>query len=122
VILNLVFNGIESMNGIAEGQRKLSISSRKVTEILGKAGKETIGGASLTDRESTSVLIAVQDSGPGLEATELQRAFEPFYTTKPQGMGMGLAISRSIIEAHDGRLWATVDAPRGAVFQFSLPI
>jgi signal transduction histidine kinase len=64
----------------------------------------------------------VQDSGPGLDATEMQRAFEPFYTTKPQGMGMGLAISRSIIEAHDGRLWATAEAPRGAVFQFTLPI
>ena len=110
------------MNGIAEGPRELCVSSRKVTEILGEAGKETIAGNSFTDPESTSVLIAVQDSGPGLDATELQRAFEPFYTTKPQGMGMGLAISRSIIEAHDGRLWATADAPRGAVFQFTLPI
>jgi len=122
VILNLVFNGIEAMKGNAESQRELSISSRKVTEIFREAAKATIEGASLTDPESTSVLIAVQDSGPGLNATELQRAFEPFYTTKPQGMGMGLAISRSIIEAHNGRLWATVDAPRGAVFQFTLPI
>jgi len=122
VILNLVLNGIEAMNGIAEGQRELCVSSRKVTEILREAGKETIEGYSFTDPESTSVLIAVQDSGPGLDATEMQRAFEPFYTTKPQGMGMGLAISRSIIEAHDGRLWATADAPRGAVFQFTLPI
>jgi PAS domain S-box-containing protein len=122
VILNLVLNGIEAMNGIAEGQRELSISSRKVTEILGETGKATIEGASLADPESTSVLIAVQDSGPGLDATELRRAFEPFYTTKPQGMGMGLAISRSIIEAHDGRLWVTSEAPKGAVFQFTLPI
>ena len=122
VILNLVLNGIEAMNGIGEGQRELCVSSRKVTEILREAGKETIEGYSFTDPESTSVLIAVQDSGPGLDATEMQRAFEPFYTTKPQGMGMGLAISRSIIEAHDGRLWATADAPRGAVFQFTLPI
>jgi PAS domain S-box-containing protein len=122
VILNLVLNGIEAMNGIAEGQRELCVSSRKVTEILREAGKETIAGNSFTDPESTSVLIAVQDSGPGLEATEMQRAFEPFYTTKPQGMGMGLAISRSIIEAHNGRLWARADAPRGAVFQFTLPI
>ena len=122
MILNLVLNGIEAMNGIAEGQRELCVSSRKVTEILREAGKETIEGYSFTDPESTSVLIAVQDSGPGLDATEMQRAFEPFYTTKPQGMGMGLAISRSIIEAHDGRLWATADAPRGAVFQFTLPI
>jgi PAS domain S-box-containing protein len=121
VILNLVLNGIEAMNGVAEGQRELCVSSQQVTEILGHAGKETIEGSS-SDSESTSVLIAVQDSGPGLNATELQRAFEPFYTTKPDGMGMGLAISRSIIEAHDGRLWATPDAPRGAVFQFTLPI
>jgi PAS domain S-box-containing protein len=122
VILNLVLNGIEAMKGIAEGQRELSISSRKVTEILGETGKATIEGASLANPESTSVLIAVQDSGPGLDATELRRAFEPFYTTKPQGMGMGLAISRSIIEAHDGRLWVTSEAPKGAVFQFTLPI
>ena len=122
VILNLVLNGIEAMNGIAEGPRELCVSSRKVTEILREAGKEMIEGDSLTDPESTSVLIAVQDSGPGLAATEMQRAFEPFYTTKPQGMGMGLAISRSIIEAHGGRLWATAEAPRGAVFQFTLPI
>jgi PAS domain S-box-containing protein len=122
VILNLVLNGIEAMNGIAESQRELCVSSRKVTEIFSEAGRETIEGKSLIERESTSVLIAVQDSGPGLDATELQRAFEPFYTTKPLGMGMGLAISRSIIEAHDGRLWATADAPRGAVFQFKLPV
>jgi signal transduction histidine kinase len=122
VILNLVLNAIEAMNGIAEGQRELCVSSRRVTEILREAGKETLESKSLTDLESTSVLIALQDSGPGLNATELRRAFEPFYTTKPEGMGMGLAISRSIIEAHDGRLWATADAPRGAVFQFTLPV
>jgi len=122
VILNLVLNGIEAMNGMAEGQRELYVSSRRVTETLCEAGQETMEGKSLIDRESTSILIALQDSGPGLSATELQRVFEPFYTTKPQGMGMGLAISRSIIEAHDGRLWATADAPRGAVFQFTLPV
>jgi len=122
VILNLVLNGIEAMNGIADGQRELCVSSRQVAEILSEAGKETIEGNSFTDPEPTSVLIAVQDSGPGLNATKMQRAFEPFYTTKPQGMGMGLAISRSIIEAHDGRLWAAADAPKGAVFQFTLPI
>jgi len=71
--------------------------------------------------ESTDVLIAVRDSGPGLDAESLDRLFETFYTTKPEGMGMGLAISRSIIEAHRGRLWATANAPRGAVFQLTLP-
>jgi signal transduction histidine kinase len=122
VILNLILNGIEAMNGVAEGERELGVSSEKVTKIPCEAGKGTIEGNSLTDRESASVLIAVRDSGPGLDATELRRVFETFYTTKSQGMGMGLAISRSIIEAHDGRLWATADAPRGAVFQFTLPI
>jgi signal transduction histidine kinase len=64
----------------------------------------------------------MRDSGPGLDPRRLNRLFDPFYTTKPQGMGMGLAISRSIVEAHGGRLWAKASEPRGAVFQFTLPI
>jgi signal transduction histidine kinase len=64
----------------------------------------------------------VEDSGLGLDPKSLDRLFDAFYTTKPHGLGMGLAISRSIIEAHGGRLWATANACRGAVFQFSLPI
>src|SRR5256884_9420116 len=68
------------------------------------------------------MLVAVRDSGPGLDPGGLDRLFHAFYTTKPQGMGMGLAISRSIVEAHGGRLWATANVPRGAVFQFTLPI
>ena len=71
--------------------------------------------------ESQGVLISVQDSGPGLDPQSLDHLFEAFYTTKPHGLGMGLAISRSLIEAHGGRLWATTNAPRGAVFQFTLP-
>ena len=63
----------------------------------------------------------MRDSGPGLSPESLGRLFHAFYTTKPQGMGMGLAISRSIVEAHGGRLWATANEPRGAVFQFTLP-
>jgi len=115
VVLNLVLNGIEAMRGVAEGQRDLCVSSQKVT------GKETIEGCASAGA-SACVLIAVKDSGPGLEATELKRVFEPFYTTKSQGMGMGLAISRSIVEAHDGRLWVTANRPRGAVFQFTVPV
>jgi PAS domain S-box-containing protein len=122
VILNLVLNGIEAMSGVAEGQRELCVSSQKVNEIPGEAGPETIEGNASADPESGSVLIAVHDSGPGLDATELQRVFMPFYTTKSQGMGMGLAICRSIVETHQGRLWVRANTPRGAVFQFTLPI
>ncbi len=67
-------------------------------------------------------MIAVRDSGPGLDPQSLDRLFEAFYTTKPHGLGLGLAISRSIIEAHGGRLWATANVPHGAVVQFTLPI
>jgi signal transduction histidine kinase len=102
VILNLIMNSIEAMTGVASGPRELWVSSEKV--------------------EAKDVLIAVRDSGPGLDPNSLDRLFEAFYTTKPHGLGMGLAISRSIIEAHGGRLWAAADAPRGAVFQFTLPI
>jgi signal transduction histidine kinase len=71
--------------------------------------------------ESSGVLVAVQDSGPGLEAAMLERVFESFYTTKPTGLGLGLSICRSIIEAHGGRLWASTNQRRGATFQFTLP-
>jgi signal transduction histidine kinase len=71
--------------------------------------------------ELNGVLIAVKDSGTGLDSESLSRVFDAFYTTKPDGMGMGLAISRSIIEAHGGRLWATHNVPNGAIFQFTLP-
>jgi signal transduction histidine kinase len=72
--------------------------------------------------ESQRVLVAVRDSGTGLDAKTVDRLFDAFYTTKPLGLGMGLAICRSIIEAHGGRLWATANAGRGATFQFVLPI
>jgi len=68
------------------------------------------------------VLVAVRDSGPGLDPRSVDRVFDAFYTTKPQGLGMGLAISRSIVEAHGGRLWATANDGRGATFHFTLPI
>ena len=67
------------------------------------------------------VLLSVSDTGAGLDEEKIEDIFNTFYTTKPEGMGMGLAISRSIIEAHGGRLWASVNAPRGATFQFTLP-
>jgi hypothetical protein len=67
------------------------------------------------------VLVAVRDSGPGIEPERLERVFDSFYTTKPSGMGLGLSICRSIVDAHGGRLWAGANEPRGAVFQFTLP-
>jgi C4-dicarboxylate-specific signal transduction histidine kinase len=101
VILNLVMNGIEAMKGITDRPRELVIRSQP--------------------EASGTVLVAVQDSGIGLDEQSLEWVFEAFYTNKPEGMGMGLAISRSIIEEHSGRLWATVNDHFGATFQFTLP-
>ena len=122
VILNLLMNAVEAMSGAGEGPRELGISSEKVTEIHDEPKEERYENRGLADTEWTHVLITVRDSGPGLDPQRLNRLFDPFYTTKPQGLGMGLAISRSIVEAHGGRLWAKPNAPRGAVFQFALPI
>ena len=93
VILNLILNAIEAMGGIDAGTRELLIS---------------------TEREAASgVLVTVRDSGPGLDPTDMERVFKAFYTTKPKGMGMGLAICRSMVEAHGGRMWASANEPRG---------
>ena len=110
VILNLVMNAIEAMKGIADASRELHVSSQRITEPSG-----------INEQGESFVLIAVRDSGPGLDPKQLQRVFETFYTTKPFGMGMGLPISRSIVEAHNGRLWVSSNTPSGAVFQFTLP-
>ena len=118
VILNLLVNSIEAMSGVSEETRDLWVSSRKSISNAGEIGTNT----PLTESHGPSVLVAVRDSGPGLNPTQFNQVFDSYYTTKPQGMGMGLAISRSIIEAHNGRLWATANVPRGAVFQFMLPI
>ena len=100
VVLNLVMNGIEAMNTIADRARELLITSRN------------------TDPDQ--VEVTVEDSGTGLDPDASARIFDAFYTTKPAGMGMGLSICRSIIEAHDGQLWVVPNTPRGAVFQFAL--
>jgi PAS domain S-box-containing protein len=101
VILNLIINAIEAMSSMSNGARELSIST----------GIDTSSGA----------LVAVRDSGPGLDPASLNRLFDAFYTTKSSGMGMGLSICRSIIEAHEGRIWAEANSPQGAAFQFILP-
>jgi signal transduction histidine kinase len=121
VILNLMVNAIEAMSGVNENQRELHVSSQKIIESHSESGQETIEAKAPSESGSTSLLIAVRDAGPGLDPTELKHVFETLYTTKSHGMGMGLAISRSIIEAHNGRLWVTANVPRGAVFQFTLP-
>jgi signal transduction histidine kinase len=77
---------------------------------------------SAQDRPNAAVTVEVRDSGPGLEPERVERVFEPFYTTKAGGLGIGLSISRSIVEAHGGRLWAGANEPHGAVFRFSLPV
>jgi C4-dicarboxylate-specific signal transduction histidine kinase len=101
VMLNLILNAIQSMSGVEDGNRELRISTVSI--------------------EPDGMCVAVRDTGHGLRPESLPRLFEPFYTTKPEGMGMGLSICRSIIEAHGGRLWATGCEPRGALFQFTIP-
>jgi signal transduction histidine kinase len=102
VMLNLIVNAIQAMGVIGEGARELQIS---IDAVPSEGG----------------VRVGVRDTGPGLSPESLPRLFEPFYTTKPDGMGMGLSICRSIIEAHGGRLWAIPCEPQGALFQFTIP-
>jgi PAS domain S-box-containing protein len=100
VILNLLLNAVEAMGSVEAPPRDLLIS---------------------TKQDHTDVLVAVRDSGPGIDPSHLERVFDAFYTTKSNGTGMGLSICRSIIEAHGGRLWAEANESRGAIFQFTLP-
>jgi signal transduction histidine kinase len=103
VLLNLIMNGMEAMKNASRGSRELDISTTKETN-------------------SGHVTVTVRDTGPGLKPENLNRIFEPFYTTKSDGMGMGLSICRYIIEDHGGRLWATGRDGLGAVFQFTIPL
>ena len=100
VVLNLLLNAVEAMGSVEAAPRELLIS---------------------TKQDHTGVLVAVHDSGPGIDPEHLDRVFNSFYTTKPSGTGMGLPICRSIVDAHGGRLWAEANEPRGAIFQFTLP-
>jgi PAS domain S-box-containing protein len=101
VLLNLVLNAAEAISAVDEGARELLISTEQ--------------------GEANGVLVAVRDSGPGIDPEVIERVFDAFYTTKSGGMGMGLSICRSIIAAHGGRLWADANEPKGAAFQFTLP-
>ncbi len=102
VILNLVMNGIEAMNTVTDPPREMIIRS--------------------SPHASDKILVGVHDTGIGIDSENLAKIFDTFYTTKSQGMGMGLAISRSIIENHGGRLWAAPNDGPGATFQFTLDI
>jgi signal transduction histidine kinase len=101
VIINLVMNGIEAMQSVTDRPRELLIRSRQ--------------------DEKQQVLVSVTDCGVGISAENANRLFNPFFTTKSSGMGMGLSICRSIIEAHGGRLWATANIPHGTTFRFTIP-
>jgi PAS domain S-box-containing protein len=101
VVLNLILNAVEAMGSIEGGVRELSITTQQ--------------------HEAGGVLVAVRDSGPGIDPEHLDHIFDAFHTTKSSGVGMGLSICRSIIDAHGGRLWAHANEPRGAVFQFTFP-
>jgi signal transduction histidine kinase len=101
VVVNLVVNAVQAMSGDGDSRRELRITAE-------------------TD-EAEGVRVGVRDTGPGLATESLSRLFEPFYTTKAEGTGMGLAICRSIVEAHGGRLWATACEPHGTLFQFTIP-
>jgi C4-dicarboxylate-specific signal transduction histidine kinase len=102
VMINLVMNGIEAMQSVTDRPRELVIRS----------------GLNETHR----VLVSVTDCGVGISVEDVDRLFNPFFTTKSSGMGMGLSICRSIMETHGGRLWATANMPHGATFQFTLPV
>jgi PAS domain S-box-containing protein len=101
VMLNLMINAVDAMSMADDGPRELMISTAM--------------------HEADAVLVAVCDSGPGIAPENIERLFEPFYTTKSTGMGIGLSICHSIVAAHGGRLWASANVPRGAVFQFTMP-
>jgi signal transduction histidine kinase len=102
VVLNLILNAVQAMGTVTEGAREVLITTRRI--------------------ELNDLYVGVQDTGPGLSPETLSRLFEPFYTTKPNGMGMGLTICRSIVEAHGGRLWVSACQPHGALFQFAIPV
>ncbi len=102
VIINLVMNGIEAMQSVTDRPRELVIRSRP--------------------GEAQQVLVSVTDCGVGISPENADQLFTAFFTTKSSGMGMGLSICRSIIEAHGGRLWAAANIPHGATFQFTLPM
>ena len=103
MLLIIITNGIDAMGTVAEQSRALTISSE-------------------LSRPDDGVLVSVKDTGTGFDPAAVRQIFNPFYTTKGEGMGVGLSISKTIIEAHGGQLWVTPNMPQGAIFQFRLPV
>jgi signal transduction histidine kinase len=101
VVLNLILNAVEAMGSVEERSRELLIHTEP--------------------SKASDILVAVRDSGPGIDPEHLERVFAPFYTTKTSGIGMGLSICQSIVAGHGGRLWAETNRGQGAIFQFTLP-
>jgi len=120
VVLNLVVNAIQAMSAVVDGARELQLTSRAIAGLDDERANDS--GVGVHSIELTQVLVTIRDSGPGLDAERLSHLFDPFFSTKAEGLGIGLTVSRSIIEAHRGRLWAKANAPQGAIFQFTLPI
>jgi len=102
IILNLIVNAVEAMSAVNDRPHRLAVGTAR--------------------EDAKAVRIEVRDSGPGVDPNHADQLFEAFYTTKAEGMGMGLSISRDIIEAHGGRLWVSPNVPQGAAFYFSLPV
>jgi signal transduction histidine kinase len=101
VVLNLITNAVEAMTSVDANSRLMHLKTER--------------------DESQNIVITVQDSGPGVDPQNIERIFDRFFTTKTQGMGMGLAICRSIVEAHNGRLWVEAGDHQGSLFRISLP-
>jgi signal transduction histidine kinase len=101
VVVNLILNALDAMSSVESGPRELSIRTEQ--------------------NQTGGILVAVSDSGSGIDPGNLERVFEPFYTTKSSGVGMGLSICQTIINGYGGRLWVDANEPRGAVFRFTLP-
>jgi PAS domain S-box-containing protein len=122
VLLNLVVNAIQAMSTVSDGPRELQLASQTIAEIDSEGAKESGPRPPAVGPRPAHVSVTIKDSGPGLDAEHLDHLFDPFFSTKPRGLGIGLTITRSIVEAHGGRVSAKANLPRGAVFEFTLPV